>query len=279
MMLIQPKYAIIPVLFIFATIQAIPIDSLRDWHILLNESFNLDTLPFGWTIDDQNNNGFSWYINTTANRAEYSDSGYAYDEAIISPALAIPMGAESLKIEYDYLFHISFSYEFYTVRMRKNNGGGWSLWTDFRNYTTDTSGRDHVVLSSFLPTDSMQFGWSYRNMFGCFGTLCIVDSVMLKYFDANCLNEHFEERSKQPTFFIFPSIIKTGVIISFIILQPITGSIDLFDATGRKTMRIYQGKFSIGRHSYEIGNELRSGVYFVVLDTPEIKMHQKLVLE
>jgi hypothetical protein len=279
MMLIQPKYTIISVLVVFALIQAIPIDSIRDWHILLNESFNLDTLPPGWTINDENNNGTSWYINTLANRAEYTDSGYAYGEALISPALAIPIGAESLKIEYDYLFDFAFPQEYYKMRMRKNDGSGWSLWTDLRNYMTDTSGRDHVVLSSFLPTDSMQFDWSYWNMNGCIFTICMVDSIMFKCFDANCLNEKSEERSKQPTFFIFPSIIKTGSIISFTVSQSTTGSLDLYDATGRKATRIYQGKFSLGNHTYKIRKDLPSGVYFIILDTPNIKMHQKLLIK
>jgi hypothetical protein len=272
--MIKPKYAIISVLFIFVAIRATPVDSLRDWHILLNESFNLDTLPPGWTIDDQNNNGFSWYINTAANRAEYSDSGYAYNEAIISPVIVIPISAESLKIEYNYFFSISFGGEFYKVRMRKNDGSGWSVWTNLRNYMTDTSGRDLVNLTSYLPTDSMQFDWSYSNMHGCMFTLCMVDSIILKYYDATYLSEQYEETSRQSTFFVFPSIIKTGSIISFIISQPTAGSLDLFDAMGRKTVRIHQGKFSVGIHQHEIRKDLRPGVYFLKIDG---KIIQKVI--
>lgn len=269
--MIQTKYTIISVLFIFASLQAAPIDSIRDWYILLNESFNLDTLPPGWTINDENNNGLLWYINTAANRAEYTDSGYANNEALISPAIAIPPGADSMKIEFDYLFHISFGSEFYKVRMRKNDGGGWSSWTDLRNYMTDTSGRDHIVLSSYLPTDSTQFDWSYSNIWGCMFTECRVDSIIFKYYDATFVNENEEDRCAQPSFVVSPSIIKTGAIISIIFSRPTTGSLDLFDATGRKTMKIYQGKFSAGRHQYELRKDLRPGVYFLEINGKTIQ--------
>ncbi|HEX7319569.1 MAG TPA: T9SS type A sorting domain-containing protein, partial [bacterium] len=193
----------------------------------------------------------------------------------------IPASAESLEIGYNYFFSLSYGTEFYDVNMRKCYGGSWGARINLRNYMSDTSGRDLVDLSSFLPADSMQFDWTYRNIWGSYQSLCIVDSVIVGYFDLNKLNEDNDndEQSKQQAFFITPSLLKSGAVITYTISQPITGSLDLFDALGRKIMRIHKGKFSVGRHLCEIRKDLKPGVYFMILDTPGIKMHQKLVLE
>ncbi|MEO0262307.1 MAG: T9SS type A sorting domain-containing protein, partial [candidate division WOR-3 bacterium] len=55
-------------------------------------------------------------------------------------------------------------------------------------------------------------------------------------------------------------------------------TIDLYDASGRKTQNIYKGKINEGKHIFEIKKELPSGNYFVIAKKGKILSKGKLVI-
>jgi len=144
--------------------------------------------PYEWSVGTTGDIGGNTPPDYGNSYAYYSDddagSGVINNnEEMISPAVAVPAGANNLDIVYGYGFQVYETGEKFRVKMRRYAASSWTPWSDIAVYTTTTSGTATIDLTSYLPCDSVQFDWFYSDSTAAshWGYGCAFDNVTLRY--------------------------------------------------------------------------------------------------
>jgi len=166
---------------------------------LFVQAFEGAGIPAGWTVVNGNGDPFQWTAGTTTDIGSYAPPNYgtryAYysdddagssapisnNEELISPRISVAGLTGTVELVYGYGYRVySAGQEDFRVKMRRKVGGSWTVWTDLRVYTASGNGTEVIGLNSYLPADSMQFEWVYRETIQSWNWACACDNVVLR---------------------------------------------------------------------------------------------------
>uniref|UniRef100_A0A7C4YAI9 carboxypeptidase T n=1 Tax=candidate division WOR-3 bacterium TaxID=2052148 RepID=A0A7C4YAI9_UNCW3 len=164
---------------------------------ILFEDFE-DGIPSNWNIVNSNGDGYYWVSGTTSDLGSYTPPNYgtkyafysdddagnlapqSVEEGLITPPIYVGM-ANNLTLKYGYGYRDYSSYDYFRVRLRRFISGSWGSWIQLREYNSSVSGTENIVLSSYLPCDSIQIEWYYTETSPTWGWACAVDNITLTY--------------------------------------------------------------------------------------------------
>ncbi|HEX7320840.1 MAG TPA: FlgD immunoglobulin-like domain containing protein [bacterium] len=164
------------------------------------ETFEAGAVPAGWTVVNGNGDTYQWSVGTTGDIGAYTPPAYgvyyAYysdddagsgvinnNEAILTPAIRVPVGALTLEVLYGYGFQVYETGEKLRFKTRRKTGASWTAWTDLAVYTASGSGTAAHNLTAYLPCDSVQFQWFFSDSTATshWGYASACDNVVLRY--------------------------------------------------------------------------------------------------
>ena len=167
-------------------------------QIFLAEDFEGCALPAGWTTQDGNGDGTTWTVGTTGDLSIYEPPNFgtcyafysdddagsgqpAGEEWLISPAVYVGGFTGTLGLSYDFGFRIIDQVnESTVVYIRTHDGTAWGNWTEIVAYAgADTSLSEDLDISTFLPAESIQVAFVYKDLDGGWYWAVGVDNVML----------------------------------------------------------------------------------------------------
>ncbi len=164
---------------------------------ILKEDFEAGGIPPNWTVVDGNSDSLDWTVGRTRYLAPFwhppnFGSRYAFfagdtgntmtnNEELISPSIYTFGITSGLQLIYSYTW-LPKDYGDYRLKMRKKIGGSWSSWFDIKVYSETGLGVETINLTSYLPADSIQFDWFYKdNSTPWLSGVCACDNVVLHY--------------------------------------------------------------------------------------------------
>jgi hypothetical protein len=164
---------------------------------ILKENFESGSIPSGWTIIDGNNDNLKWGVGRSIHLAPLwhppnYQSKYAFfqgdtnnmmtnNEELVSPPIYTGDVDSGLWLTYSYTWAPQGDGD-YRVKMRKKIGNEWGPWVDIKIYSDCALGVEAINLTPYLPADSMQFEWFYKdNSLNEFSGICACDNVVVYY--------------------------------------------------------------------------------------------------